>query len=378
MRLTDIRTDIRAYAPRQNIDTQIDRAINQAQDEIISVRRWPFMRTEGTLFTVARYTTGNCNVTNGSRTLSGGASAPVWTRLMIGRKFRLSSSTPIYRITGFTSATSLTLDRPYDGSTASNQTYEIYEDELLLPADMDVSRLFRSMNQPLPMAAWDTDDFDYDIQRPDSTSAPRVVLFIGKSLVPFVHQVGSVTISSGAKALTGTSTSWLTTPKGIGRMSKIRIVENVYHIQSIDSDTGITLYEDASAAVTASTDWEFLLDQPWIQVWPIPDDEYQIQFRYYRRPQPLSDPEDVPDLPEDFHDLVFLRAMAQIFLLTGEGARHDAVMNAFDRRLAQMVLQFGSPSTDMRLRLKSLDEANGDGVRGPRFPSTYPDVRFIP
>jgi hypothetical protein len=73
------------------------------------------------------YTTGTVSVTNGSATVTG--SGTTFVAGDVGKIFRLQSATvardQLYLISGYVSATQITLSRAYTGTTASSQAYKI-------------------------------------------------------------------------------------------------------------------------------------------------------------------------------------------------------------------------------------------------------------
>lgn len=73
----------------------------------------------------ADYTTGTVTVTNNSQTLTG--SGTTFTTAMIGRWFATDNDRYWYRISGYTSATVLTLETSFEGTTGASQTYRIGE-----------------------------------------------------------------------------------------------------------------------------------------------------------------------------------------------------------------------------------------------------------
>jgi hypothetical protein len=73
----------------------------------------------------ADYTTGTISLTNGSATVTG--SGTTFTSEMVGRYLKSNNEGIWYKILSFTSATSITLDRTYQGATASNLSYTIAE-----------------------------------------------------------------------------------------------------------------------------------------------------------------------------------------------------------------------------------------------------------
>src|SRR3990167_4822562 len=68
------------------------------------------------------YTTGTVTVTNGSTTVTG--SGTTFTKYMVYGKF-VSTDGTTYTITGWSSATSITLGDVYGGTTLAGQTYTI-------------------------------------------------------------------------------------------------------------------------------------------------------------------------------------------------------------------------------------------------------------
>lgn len=79
------------------------------------------------------YTTGTVTVTANSASVTG--SITVWTSAMIGRYFQTTNDGNWYRIATVPSATSLTLESVFEGSTASGEAYTIGESPEV-PAEM--------------------------------------------------------------------------------------------------------------------------------------------------------------------------------------------------------------------------------------------------
>jgi hypothetical protein len=71
------------------------------------------------------YATGTVTVTNGSATVSGSGTA--WTSAMVGGNFK-GPDGEFYLISAVPAATTLTLGRVYDGTTASGASYTLYYD----------------------------------------------------------------------------------------------------------------------------------------------------------------------------------------------------------------------------------------------------------
>lgn len=98
-------------------------------------------------------TTGTATVTNGSTAVTGSGTA--FSQAMIGRGFTVTDGTDgySYKISGYTSATSITLEEPYIGLSGSGKTFKIGETFLIpeeyhdAPIDYAVARYFEQRNQ---------------------------------------------------------------------------------------------------------------------------------------------------------------------------------------------------------------------------------------
>ena len=68
------------------------------------------------------------------------------------------------------------------------------------------------------------------------------------------YTTGTLSGTSGAKVLTGSSTSW-SASSGFEQFDVIQVGSYAYTINSIDSDTQITLFEDIVTDISASTSY---------------------------------------------------------------------------------------------------------------------------
>lgn len=108
---------------------------------------------------VAKYTTGTVAVTNGSATVTG--SGTTFTRAMVGRYFQITDADGDglwYKVSGFTSATVITLENVYQGTTDASNNYQIAE-AFGLPEDLHML--------PIYYAVWHYSMFRRDKTRAD-------------------------------------------------------------------------------------------------------------------------------------------------------------------------------------------------------------------
>lgn len=112
---------------------------------------------------VAKYTTGTVALTNGSATVTG--TATTFTRAMVGRYFQVTDADGDglwYKVSAFNSATSLTLENYYQGTTDSSNNYQIAE-AFGLPEDLHML--------PIYYAIWHYALFRRDKTRADEYGA---------------------------------------------------------------------------------------------------------------------------------------------------------------------------------------------------------------
>ncbi len=111
----------------------------------------------------SKYTTGTVSVSNGSAIVTG--SGTTFTASMIGRYFQITSATGDglwYKVSGFTSATSITLENFYQGTTVGTVNYQVAE-AFGLPEDLHML--------PIYYAVWHYALFRRDKTRADDYGA---------------------------------------------------------------------------------------------------------------------------------------------------------------------------------------------------------------
>jgi len=104
---------------------------NDRYQEILSELPWTRLTVQSVLTTAAPYSTGTATVTLGSNAIS--LTGGTWTAAMSGRAFRVVGRSEYYEFS-YVSATTATLDRPYEGPTGT-PAYSITQSVYVLPAD---------------------------------------------------------------------------------------------------------------------------------------------------------------------------------------------------------------------------------------------------
>jgi hypothetical protein len=108
----------------------IDGFVNTRYVDILDHYPWKGLEVEAVLESVAAYTTGTVSVTQGANTVVGVGTT--FSGAMTGQKFQLAGDVAIYTAT-FVDTGDLTLDRNYEGLSATGAGFTIFQDEYELP-----------------------------------------------------------------------------------------------------------------------------------------------------------------------------------------------------------------------------------------------------
>ena len=333
-------------------DDLIKEAIQWGLDVIASSWNWRYLSEETFLTTVAPHTTGNVDVTNGSATVSGGATSPVFTAAMVGRKIRIGGEQAYYRIKTFSSATSIVLEVPYQGDTDTDASYSIFKDEYRLPANLDKLKLMRQIQNGTAIADLDPTLFDVLEPTPTSQGDPNFRIISGSKLD--TYSTGTVSATVNTSVITGSSTVW-STLDGFGKQSRITVGSSVFTVKSVDSDTQVTVYENIAATISGSTAYSISLDNLIIQFFDIPDKVQNIYFRYQRIPEILRQDQDIPDLPEQWHHLLVNAGLAVAWKVKDK-AEAKSERGEFLAGIELMKKSIGSVGKQPQYRRASMDD----------------------
>jgi hypothetical protein len=156
--------DYNRQATSQQDDRVLAKIINDANRSFHSFGEWDFDKRTATYTLAAPYNTGTVDVTNGSATVTG--TGTTFTSAMVDRYIRIAGAAREYRISAYSSATSITIETTYTGDTATGQTYNIVDERKALPT----SPIFRTLCQA---------QID-DINTPLEPSSDEQILYLRK------------------------------------------------------------------------------------------------------------------------------------------------------------------------------------------------------
>lgn len=350
----------------------VNTSIQVALDRVYQFHDFPYyIQDKGVIKTADDYTTGTVSITNSSTAVAG--TLTVWTSAMAGRKIRFNGENAYYRIKSITGGTNLVLEQPYQGTTDTDATYAIYQDEYRLAPDVDKYKILRQAQNGVTLFSYHPTAFDEIYPMPNSFADPIGEIMEGTLLD--IYSTGTLSGSANSATLTGSGTSW-TSVEGLDRMSRIRIGTSVYTVKSVDSDTQITLYEKLSVNVAASTTYEITLNNLRLQLYQIPNAQRVIYYRYFRIPAILANDYDLPDMPFGFHHLLIYGSLSMILMQKGDiNKAQQEAETRFVEGLMQMKLKIGSFAPDRIYKRKSIDRITNrglsDGLESSSFDRRY-------
>lgn len=350
----------------------VNTSIQVALDRVYQFHDFPYyIQDKGVIKTADDYTTGTVSITNSSTAVAG--TLTVWTSAMAGRKIRFNGENAYYRIKSITGGTNLVLEQPYQGTTDTDATYAIYQDEYRLAPDVDKYKILRQAQNGVTLFSYHPTAFDEIYPMPNSFADPIGEIMEGTLLD--IYSTGTLSGSANSTTLTGSGTSW-TSVEGLDRMSRIRIGTSVYTVKSVDSDTQITLYEKLSVNVAASTAYEITLNNLRLQLYQIPNAQRVIYYRYFRIPAILANDYDLPDMPFGFHHLLIYGSLSMILMQKGDiNKAQQEAETRFVEGLMQMKLKIGSFAPDRIYKRKSIDRITNrglsDGLESSSFDRRY-------
>lgn len=157
----------------------IDRAINEAIKEIHSKADWPWTLDRQVVQTVADKTDGTVDVAAGGTAVSGASTA--FASADVGKYIQFEDSNDWYKITAVSSTTSLTIEKPYAGTSAlDDATYKIRQ--FYYSLDSTAEKILSVIQADSPRKVCAVDFRDFDRKRPfgESTGNPYLYFLFGR------------------------------------------------------------------------------------------------------------------------------------------------------------------------------------------------------
>lgn len=94
-----------------------------------------------------------------------------------------------------------------------------------------------------------------------------------------------------------------------------------------------------------------------IKTFPVPDDAYTLTLRYYKSPAELSSDDDVPEVPQEFEEILVVGAAYRVFQVKDNYDKAAILQNKYDELLQKLQFKYsrkqvGTPPTMRINRIK--------------------------
>ncbi len=150
--------------------------VSHAFRRVAERRLWSWLIKPGQFIMPALYNDGTVDLTHNSASVTGNGT--VFTDAMIGRQLTSGNQNPVYTIISRTNGTTIGLDQPWGGSTATAQGYEIFRAYVTVPSDFHsfISVWDPRFNWQLNLDVTQEELNRYDAQRANQASSSYAVV----------------------------------------------------------------------------------------------------------------------------------------------------------------------------------------------------------
>lgn len=314
-------------------DNEIKAGINESLLRIARETAWKPLRRNDTFDTKTVYTTGTgaVTVTNGSKNVTVTGATFLTDNIEIARYISLGGSNKRYTIKTITGETTLTVDRTYDGTSSSTQSYSIYpkEEYTLPPQATQIGCLWhREFGYPyvmqyipnLEFLQSSTTDFysgvpryyrewniDMTLRQPNQASVVTVVSSSASDTAPTVTVFGLVSGYPDQETITVTGTTPASGSKSFSFID--RVIKNVTSVGRITCTTNST---SVTVAVIPVGDGTAGIMYNKVRLWPLPSTVFPMNVWYYKQPWRLVNDQDIHELGQEFDHSIILLTTAKI------------------------------------------------------------------
>lgn len=350
MNLSDLVSRVYACTDRNPNTTayrsQVVNWLNDAYLRLCAQERWLFMQSKTTFNVYPSYTTGSVTVVNGSRQVVGAGTS--WFSDMDGHYF-VGPDGREYVIGSVGSTTVLYLTSDYQGTSGANQTYTIRFFAFAMPEDCieptnivsrtddrgriryidtetEASYYMKQQVEGTPIyyfaaGTWNPRTLDYDPTAAAGGAGGTLV-----SGTTYYYRIA--TEYEGVKGAASNEVSFTATATGTIVLSGIQDYTTIPGMKKIIfRRTGtnrnyfrVAVLTHATTTYTDDGTNPELLEYPLkefgqtlkVWFWPRPSVQKELTLWYMRRPRRLMKDNDVPDLPQEFHDVLWKLASVDI------------------------------------------------------------------
>lgn len=300
---------------------------------IARAARWRQLRREITFDTVTSYVdaTGKCTVVKNSASVTLPTADLYTNNVKAGRYIKITGSAKYFRISQVNSATTLTLDQVWDGSSSTTATYGILPQEYYtLPIQVGHEAFFwhRAYGYPLSLTYVPTQDFyqsgvldiltnvplgyrmwgcDASLEQPKQAGVLAYVSSSASDTGINITTFGTVNGYPDYETITLTGTTPVSGSKSFSNVDRITKNVATVGLTKITSDTG---YTTVGVLPVGNTTTMPLYTK--VQLYPLPYKVFPINCLYYKQVFKLVNAGDVHELGEEFDEAIILLATAKM------------------------------------------------------------------
>lgn len=314
--------------------TRALRRLNIVKADIISRfgGKWPSQYREGWLPLTPLISTGTVSVTLNSNVVTGvsttwSSGTPAATE---GMKF-LGPDGAYYKIASVQSDTQLTLTEPYQSTSDSGKTYQIWQDEyVLFPEVLSMGGFLDYQLTSIMSEAWPRNMKD-SFPVPISAEAPNVFTMIGRKNKAN-YATGTVTGTINTFTLTGVGTLWLA---NIEPGFEIVIGSYTYHVRKVFSNTSLELYQQLVTSV-AGVSYSAIGKNCVIIRFKAPTTQRIVHYWYSAKSYSLVNDNDEDWVCEIYPEVINLGAVVKDYLDKNDVARANMSKITYENAIKDM------------------------------------------
>lgn len=339
----DLQEEVKRRATRSQGGTAFDTAaknlINLSLFRIGNEAPWTALRKTGRISTNGDYTTGTVTTVLDSTTWTGSGTSWLTTaNATKGRRIKITGSTSasrkLFTIDTISADTTIATVEAYDVTGASGLSYSIlgqeiytlpvqtgrpailwhehygYPDPMIYMTDrsfFESNPSFSTSGAPTHYRMWGE---DWVINQPKNASVLRIASSSSSDISIDVTIFGTVSGYPDYEVITTNASNGTTAVSGSKSFTTVeRVVKSSSSVGriTVDADSANT-----TIAVLPVGDTTAGIQYKKIQIWPPPDDTYQINVWYYKDPYRLVNNGDVHELGQDFDELIISLAVAKM------------------------------------------------------------------
>lgn len=208
-----------------------------------------------------------------------------------------------------TAGTAITFEKAWEHESVTGGSAKIVKDRYDLPAWLTVKSIremkLQGARQPLEQLG--AQQFSNYASEHAAINDPKH--WTHEDTVRQEYSTGTVSGSINTTTLTGSSTAW--TSSDLQEHDYIKSGNYAYRIKSVDSDTGITLY-DALKETLSGASYTASYDRDRIRLYPFPKNLKNILITANDLSDPLQNDSDIPRLPEMYHWIMVRGAFVRV------------------------------------------------------------------